>query len=241
MQQYAEYLFTAKLLYMFRVSIAPIIRSTQNCTCSFWYRSQYLTNNLPLTLPKQATLEEGCCTDTCYDLHQKLQVQFYLLLMMGAMYTRNMQSNIALNKYLHTVASCWILLIQSYDARNREYKIQWPFPVSFRPRNGVQLPAGSRHFSIVNSIQTNSEAYLGHPIQCILVAPSSEVKQLVMKLIGLPSSAKIQNALSYCSNLPYVFIVWCNNLPPWPNQGTLEEGCYSDTMTCTRSCNYSFM
>ena len=32
-------LFTAKLLYMFRVSIAPVIRSTSNCNCSFWYRS----------------------------------------------------------------------------------------------------------------------------------------------------------------------------------------------------------
>ena len=32
-------LFTAKLLYMFRVSIAPIIGSTKNCKCSFWYRS----------------------------------------------------------------------------------------------------------------------------------------------------------------------------------------------------------
>ena len=32
-------LFTAKLLYVFRVSIAPIIRSTSNCNRSFWYRS----------------------------------------------------------------------------------------------------------------------------------------------------------------------------------------------------------
>jgi len=32
-------LFTAKLLYMFRVSIAPIIRSISNCNCSFWHRS----------------------------------------------------------------------------------------------------------------------------------------------------------------------------------------------------------
>ena len=32
-------LFTAKLLYMFRVSIVPIIRSTSNCNCSYWYRS----------------------------------------------------------------------------------------------------------------------------------------------------------------------------------------------------------
>ena len=46
-----------------------------------------------------------------YDLYQRLQLQFYAPLMMGAMYTRNMLSDIAVNKYLHTVASCWILLI----------------------------------------------------------------------------------------------------------------------------------
>ena len=43
-----------------------------------------------------------------YDLYQRLQLQFYVLLMMGAMDTRNMYSNLAVNKYLHTVASCWI-------------------------------------------------------------------------------------------------------------------------------------
>ena len=31
-------LFTAKLLHVFRVSIAPIIRSASNSNCSFWYR-----------------------------------------------------------------------------------------------------------------------------------------------------------------------------------------------------------
>jgi len=40
-------LFTAKLLYMFWVSIAPIIRRTSNCNCSFWYRSYCQSNNLP--------------------------------------------------------------------------------------------------------------------------------------------------------------------------------------------------
>ena len=34
-----RYLFTASLLYMFRASIAPIIRSTKNCNRSLWYRS----------------------------------------------------------------------------------------------------------------------------------------------------------------------------------------------------------
>ena len=32
-------------------------------------------------------------------------------------------SNGAVNKYLYTVASCWILSIQSHDARSHEYKI----------------------------------------------------------------------------------------------------------------------
>ena len=40
-------LFTAKLLYMFRVSIVPIIRSTSNCNCSFWYRSYYVSEQQP--------------------------------------------------------------------------------------------------------------------------------------------------------------------------------------------------
>ena len=34
--------------------------------------------------------------------------------MMGAIDTRNMQSNFAVNKYLHTVASCWILLTYTF-------------------------------------------------------------------------------------------------------------------------------
>jgi len=38
MQQYAGVIFTAKSLYMFRMSIAPIIRSTQNCNNSLCYR-----------------------------------------------------------------------------------------------------------------------------------------------------------------------------------------------------------
>ena len=46
-------------------------------------------------------------------LYQRLQLQFYVLLMMGAMDTRNMQRYFAVNKYLHNVASCWILLIQN--------------------------------------------------------------------------------------------------------------------------------
>ena len=32
---------------------------------------------------------------------------------------------LAVNKYLHTVVSCWILSIQSHDARKHEYKIQY--------------------------------------------------------------------------------------------------------------------
>jgi len=42
------------------------------------------------------------------NLVQSLQLQFYVLLMMGAMEARNMYKNLAVNKNLHTVASCWI-------------------------------------------------------------------------------------------------------------------------------------
>ena len=81
-------------------------------TC--WYRSQYLSNNLP---PTQPFGHGGRLL-----LYQRLQLQFYVL-MMGAMDTRNMQGDLAVNKYLHTVACYLILLIQSHDARNHEYKI----------------------------------------------------------------------------------------------------------------------
>ena len=41
--------------------------------------------------------------------------------MMGAMDARNMYSNLAVNKYLQTVASRWISSTQNYDARKHEY------------------------------------------------------------------------------------------------------------------------
>ena len=65
-----------KLLHMFRASIAPIIRSTQNCSCSLWHRSYHLRSKQ--VLPRQ------------YDLYQRLQLQFYVLLMMGVMDARIM-------------------------------------------------------------------------------------------------------------------------------------------------------
>ena len=46
-----------------------------------------------------------------YDLYRRLQLQIYVLLIMGAMDIRNILSDFAVNKYLHTVASFWILLI----------------------------------------------------------------------------------------------------------------------------------
>ena len=80
---------TANLLYMFRVSIAPIIRSTSNCNCSFWYRSYHV--------PEQKTSSNvaighggGRLLLRYYDLYQKLRLQFYVFPMMGAIDTRNM-------------------------------------------------------------------------------------------------------------------------------------------------------
>ena len=40
----------------------------------------------------------------------------------GCCDTRNIYSDFAVNKYLHTVASGWVLLTLNYDARNHELK-----------------------------------------------------------------------------------------------------------------------
>jgi hypothetical protein len=40
-----------------------------------------------------------------YDLYQRLQLQFYVLLMMDAMDTQNMWSDFTVNKYMHAVAT----------------------------------------------------------------------------------------------------------------------------------------
>ena len=88
-----RYLFTAKLLYLLQPLVQIILSGKQACL-----------------LPRQ------------YDLYQRLQLQFYVLLMMGALDTRNILSNLAVNKYLHTVASCWISSTQNYDARKYKFK-----------------------------------------------------------------------------------------------------------------------
>ena len=87
--------------------------------CSLWYRSKYLGNNLPPTLPcwrkvvaqilwpvPEAAVTVLCTPDNGCEWHPK-----------------HVESDFAVNKYLHTVASCWILLIKRYDAQNHEYKI----------------------------------------------------------------------------------------------------------------------
>jgi len=68
-------LFTTRLLYMFRVPIAPIIRGTSNCNCSFWYRSYHVSEqqtsaNVPrwrkvVALTCDMTLPEAAVTVLC--------------------------------------------------------------------------------------------------------------------------------------------------------------------------------
>ena len=69
-----------------------------------------------------ATLEYGCCSHTMTNT-RSCSYNFFILLMMGAMDTRNVQSDFAVNKYLHTATYCWIFLVQIYDARKHAYKI----------------------------------------------------------------------------------------------------------------------
>ena len=75
--------FTAKSLYMFRVSIAPIIRSTKNCNCSLRYRSYCETVFHSQTVKLWNTVSQ-------YDLYRRLRLQFLVLLMIGAVETRNL-------------------------------------------------------------------------------------------------------------------------------------------------------
>ena len=55
-----RYLFSVKLIYMFRTSIPVIIRSTWNCSCSLWYRSYYLGSKLPQTWPNKDLFGHVC-------------------------------------------------------------------------------------------------------------------------------------------------------------------------------------
>jgi hypothetical protein len=68
---------------MFRVSIAPIIRRTQNCNCSLCYKS------VSEQQPSSNVAKFGHVGGRLL-LYQRLQLQFYVLLMMGAMDIRNM-------------------------------------------------------------------------------------------------------------------------------------------------------
>ena len=71
---------------------------------------------------------------------------------MGAMDAGNMWIKLAVNKYLHTVASCLILLIQSHDARNREYSTRTTLEV-FKPETfdfaKIQKRVFKRYLSLV--------------------------------------------------------------------------------------------
>ena len=92
MQLYAGiYLFTAKLLYMFRVSSHPSsgAHETVNAAPGTGHVT-YRDNDLPPAWPSSATLAEGYCPETWHDLYQKRRLQFYVLLMIGAIDIRNM-------------------------------------------------------------------------------------------------------------------------------------------------------
>jgi len=94
------------------------LSSAETCSCSlcnklYMYLPSYSCDRQVYTL--QSTSNKslflyvwGSLLPRQYYLYQRLQLQFYVLLTMGAMDARNMYSNLAVNNYLHTVASCWI-------------------------------------------------------------------------------------------------------------------------------------
>jgi len=84
MQKYADIYLPQNHSTHFGVT-SPIIRSTKNCNSSFRYRDNIGTAT-SLQRGLIGTPDDGWCD------------------------TRNMKSDFAVNKYLHTVASSWILL-----------------------------------------------------------------------------------------------------------------------------------
>ena len=75
-------------------------------------------------------------------MYQRLKLQFYVLLMKGAMDVRNVLNNLAVNKYLNIVESCWISTAQVFIG----------FPVSISKRSdGSQhskLPLHASHVAL---------------------------------------------------------------------------------------------
>ena len=78
--------YSASSLCTFRVSTTPIIKSTQNCNYRLRHSSYFLRSYLPPTLPRWREVAAQ---------YRRLQLQFCVLLIMGVVYTRNVQSELA--------------------------------------------------------------------------------------------------------------------------------------------------
>ena len=89
-------LYFCRLLYMFRVVIRSIIRSTYNCNYSIWHWSNRLCY-LPLSWSRWNSVPPA-------------PRQLYVLLMMGGVATRNMQNSLQKYNKLYIVASCWTII-----------------------------------------------------------------------------------------------------------------------------------
>jgi len=74
---------------MFRVSSTPITRITQNCNYSLRYWSYFFYVFCAATFPQLGHVG-GRQLHKKYDQYRRLQLQFYVLLMMGVVDTRNM-------------------------------------------------------------------------------------------------------------------------------------------------------
>jgi hypothetical protein len=88
-----------------------------------------------------------------YDLYHRLQLQFYVLLMMGAMDARNMYSNLAVNKYLHSAASRWIYLTFIISVRDKQ--------CVFSSRASRNLAKSLRQTHLKDALQCYPQACLG--------------------------------------------------------------------------------
>jgi len=108
-----RYLFTAKLLYMFRVSKHPSsgVLKTVNAASGTSHNTGTATALQSGLIGTIRPRWRGVTVLILrYDPYRRLRLQFLVLLMMGALTPETCRVGFAVNKYLHTVASGWIFI-----------------------------------------------------------------------------------------------------------------------------------
>jgi len=134
-----------------------------------------------------------------YDLYQRLQLQFYVLLMIGAMDGRNMYSNLAVNKYLHTVASCWISStdIVTYDTNWNGFILTKILIVNYAALIPMWLPIQCKRITIPFALLRLKSAVIIEPFGAGIIFLILAQPVYKMWIIQEPNMIDLWNKLHF--------------------------------------------